>query len=165
MKLKYSGLIICNTTPLLYLHQLNLLTIIKEICGDIVVPPAVIRELKAGADQGVSVPDIGQYNWVTVKEPVAVSAHNLIKDLGDGETEVLMLALEMPGSLVILDDNLARTYAYMNSIHVIGTCGLLVKAKYCGLIPSVTPVLELLEQKGFFISKEFRKTVISLARE
>ncbi len=165
MKLKYSGLIICNTTPLLYLHQLNLLTIIREICGDIVVPPAVIRELKTGADQGVSVPDIGQFTWMTVKEPVAVSAHNLIKDLGDGETEVLMLALEVPGSLVILDDNLARRYAYMNSIPVIGTCGLLVKAKYLGLIPSVTPILDLLEQKGFFISKEFRKTVISLARE
>lgn len=165
MKLKYSGLIISNTTPLLYLHQINLLNIVKEICGKIVIPPAVIRELKAGADQGVFVPDIGLYDWIVVKEPVAVLAHTLIKDLGDGETEVLMLALQVPDSLVILDDNLARTYAGMNSIDVVGTCGLLLKAKFSGLIPHVTPVLDLLEEKGFFISKDLKATIIRLAGE
>ncbi len=52
MKLKSSELIICNTTPLLYLIQMDLLSIIQNVCGRIVVPKAVIEELKIGGEQG-----------------------------------------------------------------------------------------------------------------
>lgn len=43
-----------------------------------------------------------------VKSPAGQSALPLISDLGVGESEVLMLALETPGATVILDDMLAR---------------------------------------------------------
>ena len=165
MKLKSSELMICNTTPLLYLHQMDLLSIIQKICGRIVVPKAVIKELKIGGEQGVDVPDLSLYDWIEVKEPLATSAVSLIQDLGRGETEVLLLALESPGSFVILDDNLARVYAELNSIPVIGTCGLLLKAKSDGLVAHVSPILDKLEEKGFFISHEFKQLVIRMAHE
>ena len=108
---------------------------------------------------------IYHYDWIEVKEPLATSAVSLIQDLGRGETEVLLLALESPGSFVILDDNLARVYAELNSIPVIGTCGLLLKAKSDGLVAHVSPILDKLEEKGFFISHEFKQLVIRMAHE
>jgi len=165
VKLKHSEFVICNTTPLLYLHQLGLLWIIPAICKNILVPPAVVMELNAGKEQGVDVPDVSEYSWIQVKSPLSASANSLIRDLGDGEAEVLLLALEHPGSLVILDDNLARRYAALNKIPVVGTCGLLLKAKSCGMIPDVSSLLNQLENKGFYLSNEFKEHVIRLADE
>lgn len=165
MKLKHSEYVVCNTTPLLYLHQLGILQIIPRICENILIPPAVVRELKAGKEQGVDVPDVAEYSWIQVKSPRSVSANSLIRDLGDGETEVLLLALEHQGSLVILDDNLARRYAELNKIPVVGTCGLLLKAKSCGIIPRVSSLLSQLENKGFYLSNDLKEIVIRLANE
>ncbi|WP_304021736.1 DUF3368 domain-containing protein [Methanospirillum hungatei] len=144
---------------------MDLLSIIQKICGRIVIPKAVVDELKIGGEQGVDVPDLLLYDWIEIREPLATSAVSLIQDLGRGETEVLLLALETPGSLVILDDNLARVYAELNSIPVIGTCGLLLKAKSDGLVSCVSPILDKLENKGFFISQEFKQLVIRMAHE
>ena len=165
MKLKYSEYVICNTTPLLYLHQLGLLQLIPKICGKIHIPPAVVIELNAGKEQGVDVPDVAEYSWIEINSPLSASANSLIRDLGDGETEVLLLALEHQGSLVILDDNLARRYAVLNKIPVVGTCGLLLKAKSCGMIPEVSSIISQLENKGFYLSNEFKEYVIRLANE
>jgi len=165
VKLKHSEYVICNTTPLLYLHQLGLLHIIPAICENILIPPAVVSELKAGKEQGVDVPDVEEYSWIQVKSPISASANSLIRDLGDGETEVLLLALEHHGSLVILDDNLARRYAVLNKIMVVGTCGLLLKAKSCGMIPDVSSIISQLENKGFYLSNDLKEHVIRLANE
>ena len=69
MKLKHSEYVICNTTPLLYLHQLGLLHIIPAICENILIPPAVVIELNAGKEQGVDVPDVAKILVDTGKEP------------------------------------------------------------------------------------------------
>jgi predicted nucleic acid-binding protein len=165
VKLISSELIICNTTPLLYLYQLDLLSILHDICDRIIVPQAVVEELRVGGKQGIEVPNVLLFDWIEIRSPLSNSARPLIQDLGDGETEVLLLALENPGSLVILDDNHARTYAQLNKIPVIGTCGILLKAKSEGYINQLTPILDILERKGFYISKEFKQLVIRLAHE
>ncbi|NLV26153.1 MAG: hypothetical protein GXY48_03140 [Methanomicrobiales archaeon] len=77
MKLKSSKLIICNTTPLLYLHQMDLLSIIQKICGRIVIPKAVVDELKIGGEQGVDVPDLLLYDWIEMREPLATFTGSL----------------------------------------------------------------------------------------
>ena len=79
--------------------------------------------------------------------------------------KVLLLALEHHGSLVILDDNLARRYAVLNKIMVVGTCGLLLKAKSCGMIPDVSSIISQLENKGFYLSNDLKEHVIRLANE
>jgi len=47
----------------------------------------------------------------------------------------------------------------------VGTCGLLLKAKSCGMIPDVSSILSQLENKGFYLSNEFKEHVIRLANE
>jgi len=49
--------VICNTPPLQYLHQLDLLDVLQALTDHIIVPPAVVHELAASRAHGVSLPD------------------------------------------------------------------------------------------------------------
>lgn len=133
--------IICNTSPLQYLYQLEMLHVLQTLAGHIIVPPAVIDELAVGRAQGVSLPDLMVLEWVTVRPVASAAVLPLITDLGPGETEVLALALESSDAIVILDDALARQVASTLAIRFRGTLGLLLDAKQAGLISSVAPLL------------------------
>ncbi len=51
-------IVIVNTSPLLYLHQVGHLQLLQQLYGTIIVPPAVPQELEVGKLQGVDVPEI-----------------------------------------------------------------------------------------------------------
>jgi predicted nucleic acid-binding protein len=118
--------VICNTSPLQYLYQLDLLSILPALAGTVWVPPAVVDELAVGRAAGVRVPDPETLPWVKVRRPVGEVALPLVNDLGPGETEVLMLALELRGAVVVLDDGLARQVAETLRLPLTGTLGLLL---------------------------------------
>jgi predicted nucleic acid-binding protein len=157
--------VICNTSPLQYLHQLRLLHILPALVTRVVAPPAVIEELTAGRMHGVDVPDAASLTWVSVRTPKGVSALRLVSDLGAGETEVLMLALESTDPLLIVDDWLARQIAASLRLPVKGTLGLLLDAKKRGLVHAVKPHLDALQELRFRLSPATRRAVLDLARE
>jgi len=128
--------IICNTSPLQYLHQIGQLSIIPAIVGSIIVPPAVLVELDVGITKGLDLPKPENLKWVRIQAPISAKAASLITDLGPGESQVLMLALEMPGSVALLDDALARRVAIAKGIPIKGTLGLLLDAKNEGYLTS-----------------------------
>ncbi len=77
-------LVIVNTSPLLYLHLVGHLDLLWMLYGTIVVPPAVLAELEAGAQAKIGVPDLATVLWAEVK---AVQSHAVIPaivDLGLG---------------------------------------------------------------------------------
>jgi len=49
--------VICNTSPLQYLDQLDMLHIFQALTEGVIVPPAVVHELAIGRAQGASLPD------------------------------------------------------------------------------------------------------------
>jgi predicted nucleic acid-binding protein len=123
---------ICNTSPLQYLNQIDCLHFLPALAGEIVVPPAVVEELNKGAKLGVNLPNLQALSWITVEPPLSTAALPLIADLGAGETEVLMLALDSPGSTAILDDGLTREVALLRNIPLTGTLGILLNVKQMG---------------------------------
>jgi len=157
--------VICNTSPMQYLHQLELLHILPKLAGQIIVPEAVITELQVGRELGLNLPAPSKFDWVTVRKPSSFSALNLVINLGPGETEVLMLALESSDPLVILDDGLARRMAKILKIRLTGTLGLLIDAKNAGLIAEVKPLLNQLHKLGFRLAPMTRTKVLKIANE
>ena len=67
--------------------------------------------MDAGNAKGQDLPQPENIKWVRMQAPINAKATSLITDLGPGESQVLMLALEMPGSVALLDDALARRVA------------------------------------------------------
>ena len=156
---------ICNTSPLQYLHQLGLLHLLPALLKRVIVPPAVADEIAVGKKAGVSLPDLEALDWVAIRRPASESALPLITDLGPGETEVLMLALELRGSVAVLDDDLARRVAETLRVRFMGTLGVLLDAKRAGLIPKVTPLLDQLDALRFRLAPHTRAAVLKLAGE
>jgi len=157
--------VVCNTSPLQYLHQIGQLSILPALIGSIVVPPAVLAELDAGIAKGLDLPQLENLKWIRIQAPIGAKAASLITDLGPGESHVLMLALEMHGSIALLDDSLARRVATAKGIPIKGTLGLLLDAKRAGHLPAVKPSLDRLQKLGFRLAPLTRNAVLKLAGE
>jgi uncharacterized protein len=157
--------IICNTSPLQYLHQLGKLDILHSLVGNIAVPAAVVNELDAGRRIGIDLPDVATLGWVTIRRPAGATALPPVSELGPGETEVLMLALESHDAIVILDDSHARFVAQTIGIKVTGTLGILRDAKRAGILPAISPLLDKLQGMGFRLAPHTKLAILRQAGE
>jgi predicted nucleic acid-binding protein len=157
--------LLCNTSPLQYLFHVGLLHVLPDLAGRIFIPPAVAEELAMGRTAGLSLPDPTRLEWVSIRRPTSVAALPLITDLGPGEAEVLLLALESPEAIAVLDDALAPRAAGLLRLRMTGTLGLLVDAKRAGLKPAVGPILGRLQTLRFRVAPHTRAAVLALAGE
>lgn len=157
--------VISNTSPLQYLHQIRQLDLLPALCGSVIVPSAVVDELAVGRRAGLDLPDPTLLAWAVIRTPTSAPVLPLVNDLGLGETEVLALALEIPGATAILDDGLARKIARARGIPIVGTLGLLVQAKARKLVERVGPMMDQLEARGFRLDPRTRAVMLDLAGE
>lgn len=158
-------LIISNTSPILYLHQVGHLDLLRNLYGQIQIPQAVEEELRAGAKQGIDVPDVNALKWLQVRPLRDRTLLPVVTDLGSGEAEAIALAVAHPGSLLILDDSLGRRIAHLNRAVYTGTLGVLVKAKNEGLLASVSSVVEKLRKTTMYLTPSLIEMVLKQAGE
>ena len=149
--------IVSNTSPIVALDHLGEPDLLRKIFDStILIPPAVARELA-----GRALPE-----WFEVREVrQPLSARTLEAFLGAGESEALALALEAEADFILLDDKAARRLASQLRLTVVGTLGLLLKAKEAGLIASIRPKLEALRSLPFHISPRLQEDILTQARE
>jgi predicted nucleic acid-binding protein len=157
--------IISNTSPLQYLFQLGMLHILPALAHQVITPPAVVDGLRLGRESGVNLPDPADLDWLVIRPPASASATRLVTDLGPGETEVLMLAIEATDPIVIFDDMLARRMARSLGIRLTGTLGVLLDAKRAELIPTISPLLDRLQHLRFRLAPHTRAAILELAGE
>jgi uncharacterized protein len=71
------------------------------------------------------------------------------------EVDLLVLALAVEQHATLLtDDNAVRLLAAANDIPVIGSIGILIRARLDGVIPALKPVLDQLVQGGFYLDPQ-----------
>ncbi len=157
--------VIVDTSPLQYLHQLDLLDLLPDLYGKVLIPESVVREIAAGHSLGVALPELKTLGWIEVRRVSGLSVLPLVSDLGAGEREVLALALEAANPLVVLDDALARRVAKRLELNLTGTLGLLLKAKQIGRIARLEPLLDRLEDLRFRLDGDTRSSALKLAGE
>jgi predicted nucleic acid-binding protein len=80
-------------------------------------------------------------------------------DLGAGESAVISLTAMHPGAIAVLDDLAARRCAQALGLQIIGTLGLVLKAKRAGLIPSASQALDAITAAGLYISSHHIETL------
>lgn len=156
---------ISNTSPLLYLHQIGVLGWLPRLFGEVWVPGAVVQELEKGKRKGCNVPDLEGCGWVRFVEPVVMPSEWLVLDLGPGELATMALALENPGHVVLLDDDLARRVAKAAGLTVWGTLKVLLEAKAQGLTEHIEPFLSQLVSAGMWLSSDVQERILLLAGE
>lgn len=145
--------IVADSTCLIGLERIGRLDILTSSFQSITVPPEVQREF------GTPLP------WLQIEAPsdhALVAALKMLVD--DGEAEAIALASERK-SRIILDDKQARAVAQRLGVAVIGTVGVLVKAKRSGIISALKPVLDALDRNDFFISEALKKEALKIVDE
>jgi predicted nucleic acid-binding protein len=110
---------------------------------------------------GSNLPD-----WIKIKSPADYQKQQLLElQIDKGEASAMALGLELPGSLIILDDLRARVLAEQLGISITGTLGVIVKAKLNGIIPSVKPLLSKIKQTNFRVSSILEELALKQAGE
>ena len=156
---------IVDTSALLYLHLAGALGLFEALFARTIVPEAVWAELRAGAENGIDVPNAGSMPWAISLSPRSDHLPHEAKHLGSGELAVLRLGLERARAVVILDDAAARAAARSLALTITGTLGILVEAKRRGLIAAVRPTMDQIQAAGFRLDPATRKIVLSLVGE
>ncbi len=117
-------------------------------------PPTVAAEVRTPAS----------WHSVQAVQNSAVVA-TLKTQMDSGEAEAIALAMELGDVLLILDDKKARRVAGQIGLKVIGTVGMLLRAKRAGVIASVKPLLRELLQANFRISDGIIQEALRLSGE
>jgi predicted nucleic acid-binding protein len=131
----------------------------------IVIPPGVLNELEQGRRIGVHLPELAALRWMSVQAPERVEGAFQAGALGHGEREVLALGLQMPSSVLILDDGSARACASELNLTYTGTLGVLLRAKKERRLSQIGPLIDQLGVLGFRLSPRTRTAVLALAGE
>lgn len=145
-----SKIVIADSSCLIGLSKIGKLSILPQLFGKILIPPAVFHEVVVKGAGRAGAEDVKQAEWTEIRQisnPLAIKAFNL--NLGDGESEAIALASECHADFVILDDWNARQTALSLSLPVIGTVALLKKAAEKGFLKDFHAEIEKLRQAGF----------------
>ena len=158
--------LICDTSLLLYLGRLGHENLQQNLFGPVCVPQTVSIELAAGRLLRPDTIDPRQLEWITSVSVSPSDIENLPDNrLGLGERSVIAYACAHPNCWVGLDDRQARLLAKSLGVRVIGTVGVIIKAKKAGLISSTKELLERAKGEGFRLNAEVYVEALRLAGE
>jgi predicted nucleic acid-binding protein len=147
--------IICDTSCFIVLANIEALDLLSKVYGQITTTPEIASEF------GDLLP-----SWVEILSVSDKHKQQLLEmQLDKGESSAIALALEIPDSTVILDDNKARRIAQQLNLKYTGTIGVIIKAKLIGIIPSIKPFLEKIKQTDFRISPDLEFNALKEAKE
>lgn len=156
----YEKVIVADSSPLIGLAKIHLLEILPKLSSCILIPPAVWEEVTIKGNDSPDTSAIRQATWLKVQIPAAKMIEPLEILIDRGEAEAIALAIQSEGSLLLLDDARARRVVKRLKIRMIGTVGLLRRAKQRGLIEQLRPYLEALKNNGIYIRQELIDAVL-----
>ncbi len=156
-------IVVSDTSPLSYLHQISRLSLLHSLYGDIVIPPAVRDELRAAS----GLHEAFDWSLVRVVTPESMyQVEKLLVELDRGESEAIVVALELGADLLLIDERTGRDVARRMGMRRTGLVGVLIEAKSHGLIISVSEELDrLVAQTTFRIHPTVRTEALRLANE
>jgi hypothetical protein len=156
-------LIIADTSALLALAACDALLLLDQLFEEVRVPPAVLRECLVPGKPGVDQLEMylrGKVVEVDLKEYVIAVA-----GLGQGELEAMALYKRLDADRLLVDDHRARKVASINGIRVVGSLGVLLRAKESGLIAEIRDRLAAIQSAGVHYSEQLVNETLRLAGE
>lgn len=152
-------IIVCDTSPITNLIRIDRLHLLEALYGQIIIPPAVYRELIRYERQGSL---IAAQDWITTRSVSDESAVVALREILDpGEAEAIVLAEELGADALIIDERKGRSLARQQGLRIIGLLGVLVAAKNSELIETVKPIMDqLIEAANFRISTKLYQQIL-----
>jgi len=153
-------MIIGDSSALVALAIVNQLELLEKLYDKLYIPQAVFDEVTQIAKPQSS--KLRQFLQAKVKQ-VDLTLTQL--GLGLGELEAITLYKKLDADVLLIDDNRAKKYASLNGVKVIGSLGILIKAKEQGHIKKVKPFLDEIQKSEIYISKKLIEKVLEICGE
>ncbi|MDM8560206.1 DUF3368 domain-containing protein [Candidatus Parabeggiatoa sp. HSG14] len=149
-----------DTSPLIVLEKADLLTTISPLATSCLIPECVIEEI---SQKSAIEPLLAQLseNAKVKRQGMVINPLVANWNLGDGESEAITLAMENSGYGIVLDDLQARKCAIVSNLPLIGSLGLVVKAKKEGLLEFAKPAFDKLIASGLFVDTQLIKRILT----
>ena len=144
--------VITNSSPLIVLFKSKQAELLPQLFDEIIVPEAVFQEVTVAGENDAASRQLPSVSWIQRVEITTIAPEVAAWDLGNGESQVLSLALKSSHCAAIIDDRAARRCGQGLGITTIGTGGILLLAKRRGLISSISPGIEALCNAGLWLS-------------
>jgi predicted nucleic acid-binding protein len=136
------SVVIADSSSLMALANIGEIEVLTKLFTEITVTPEVAREY------GHSLPP-----WIFTRSASFRSTQRPeIGSLDPGEASSIALALDSSNPLLIIDEKKGRRVAEQLNIEIIGTVGVLIKARIAGMIADPTTLLGRLESVDFRLS-------------
>ena len=142
--------------------RINQLDLLRKIVGKVVIPKAVeVEILEYSNTVYYGTIDLEQEKWISVL-PVHTEAQVqlLLPTLDKGEAEVIALALEKQAELVLIDELTGRKVAESLNLNILGSVGILIRAKQMGEINAVKPFIDEMVRQGVRYSQRFIVSIL-----
>lgn len=158
-------LVVSNTSPVMNLAAIGALDLLRQQFEEVVVPAAVIDELKldtdyAGTNEIRTAMKAGWLRQVNLDDEKLARA--LRRELDDGEAEAIALALQLKIETILMDERDGRSIAKSMGLNPIGVIGILIRAKQNRSINSVKHMLnKLKDDAGFYITDSLYQNILS----
>ena len=102
-------IIVSNAGPLIALARISRLDLLQSLYNQLHIPPAVHEEIvELGHGRAGSV-EVGSAEWIEVVNVSDQTAVNLLREqLDAGESQAIVLAIELHADLMLIDEALHR---------------------------------------------------------
>ena len=143
---------VVNASPVVLLGKTGHLDLLAALADPVVIPQAVANEVGAKPDGAAILAELSANPAYHVAAFEPTPPKVLAWDLGAGKTQVITHALCHGADRVVLDDLDARRCARAMSLRIIGTLGVVGRAKAMGRIPRAAPIIEHLRRTGLYVT-------------
>jgi predicted nucleic acid-binding protein len=140
-----------NCSPLILLGRISRLDLLPALAERVVVPRAVIGELKSKDHEDWLAQTVSSHPGIEVVDAPPLTEEIQRWRLGEGESAVLSFCLANPGFRAVLDDLRGRRCALALGVPISGTLGLIVEARRRELIPVARPLVAAIRGFGYYI--------------
>ncbi len=159
-------IVVSDTSVLNYLIQLRLEEVLYRLFNEVIVPPSVVVEMYGSPARTRFIDLLAQRKISTGEIKNTLLFYKLRETLGKGESEAIVLALELNADFLLIDERLGNTTAKQQGLRTTGLLGILIDAKKAGYISDVKSALEQLkEETNFHITNKLFQIVLALAGE
>lgn len=152
MQTEYN-IVIADTTCFILLDNIGEMELLKALFNNIITTTVI------AAEYGKPLP-----GWVTISQVIDIQFQGSL-DIDAGEASAIAIAIESGPSLLVIDDNKGRKAARKLNLTVTGTLGLFLKAKRAGIITSIKPIFDKVQQTNFRYTDVVLQEILSLADE
>ncbi|GMO70563.1 MAG: DUF3368 domain-containing protein [Treponemataceae bacterium] len=157
-------IVVCDSSPLFALVICDKLDLLDKLYDEILLPFTVFRESTiTGKPYAEMIRVWGQNKVAKITDDKLFQAVHFILDAG--EAEAITLYQEKSADVLLIDEQKGRRIAKHYNINIIGTLGILLKAKHAGILTEIASSVKLLRQSKIRISDELYNSILKIAGE